>query len=106
MNVERREHVRVPTSITVRWEGATGRYEVRTTDISMSGCFVDTVGQVRVGELIIFELALAGGESLELRGEVVNVYPNVGFGVRFINVDQANEKRLESLIKTEARKQG
>jgi hypothetical protein len=106
MTDERRPSKRVPTSIAVVWEGATGRYEARTIDVSMSGCFIDTIGQVRVGETIMFKLLEPSGESIELQGEVVYEHPNIGFGIRFTNVDESTAKRLESLVKTEAEKQG
>ena len=82
--------------------GATGKYEARTGDLSMGGCFIDTIGQVTVGEAIDFKLRLPAGEWIELRGEVTYQYPNMGFGVRFTDISDADRKRLEWLVKAEA----
>lgn len=97
---ERRTHQRVPVLLDIVWEGTTGKYEARTSDISLGGCFIDTIGQVILGEMIGFKLRLPGGGWIELQGEVSTVFPNVGFGVRFT---QASDwKKLEWLIKAES----
>ena len=102
MTDERRKHKRAPALLDVIWEGGTGKYEARTGDLSTGGCFVDTIGQVTVGETISFKLRLPAGEWLELQGEVVYQYPNMGFGVRFTNVSDSNLKPLAWLVKAEA----
>ena len=102
MTNERRKHKRAPALLEVVWEGATGKYEARTDSISTGGCFVDTIGQVTVSETIRFKLRLPAGEWLELQGEVVYEYPNMGFGVRFTNISDSNLKLLEWLVKAEA----
>ncbi len=80
---ERRDEDRAPVSLEARWEGMSGKHEARISDISIGGCFVDTQGQVTVGELVIFEVKLPDGDWLTLRGEVVSSQESVGFGVRF-----------------------
>ena len=102
MTDERRKLQRVPTLIDVVWEGAAGKYEARTGDISAGGCFLDTIGQVSVGETVNFKLRLPSGEWIALEGKVTYAYPNMGFGVRFTNMSEADRKRLEWLIKAEA----
>ena len=106
MNDERRKLGRVPAIIEVVWEGAAGRYEARTGDVSAGGCFVDTIGQAAVGETIDFKLRLPSGEWIRLRGVVTYEYPNMGFGVRFTEVSEADRKRLEWLVKAESYRAG
>lgn len=101
MTDERRKRKRVPTLIDVVWEGATGKYEARTGDLSADGCFIDTIGQVAVGETINFKLRLPSGEWMDLRGEVIYEYPNMGFGVHFTDISDADRKRLEWIVKAE-----
>lgn len=106
MDGERRRHPRVPALFEVVWEGAAGRYEARTSDLSEGGCFVDTIAPAAVGEEITFRLRLPAGGWLELRGVVTYHYPNAGFGVRFESVSPEERKRLEWLVKAEGSKAG
>lgn len=101
-----RKHKRVPALLEVTWEGAAGRHEARTSDITVAGCFIDTLGQVRVGETLKFKLCLPAGDAIEVQGKVVHKYPNVGFGVCFTNIADPDRKRLEWLVKAEAYKAG
>jgi uncharacterized protein (TIGR02266 family) len=96
-----RKHTRVPLLVEVLWEGAAGKYEARTSDISLGGCFIDTTGQMAIGETISFKLCLAGSEGMELQGEVMYELPRAGFGVRFANVSDDQKQRLEALIKAQ-----
>lgn len=98
MGDERRRDKRVPLLIEVMWEAKAGNYEARTSDLSTGGCFVDTIGQVTPGEEVHFKLQLPSGEWLELKGEVTYTYPNVGFGLRFLNLPDAHKKTLEDLV--------
>jgi hypothetical protein len=97
---EKRKHNRLPLPIAVLWEGAMGRREARTADISEAGCFVDTIGQAGVGEILRFTLGLPTGE-LRIQGEVVYEIPSLGFGVRFTDISDDDQKRLEELIKAQ-----
>jgi Tfp pilus assembly protein PilZ len=102
MSEERRKHNRVPTLIDLAWEGAAGKYEARTSDLSMGGCFIDTIAQVAVGEMIKFKLRLPAGDWIEMQGEVVYTQPSLGFGVRFTTISDYDRKRLKWLVKAEA----
>ena len=102
MTDERRNQERVPASIEVRWVGNAGKNETRASDLSLGGCFVDTVGQVKLGEIITFSLRLPAGEPIEIEGQVVYTYPSIGFGVRFTNVSDSDRRKLEWLIKAAA----
>jgi hypothetical protein len=96
---EKRKQSRVPVLLEVLWESATGKYEARTSDISLAGCFIDTIGQVAVGETINFKLRLLSGQWIELRGEVKYELPRFGFGVRFKDLSALSQKHLEALVK-------
>ncbi len=98
---DKRQHTRLPLLIEVLWEGGTGKYEARTTDISEGGCFIDTMGQVALGETINFKLCLTGHEWIDVQGEVTYELPRAGFGVRFTKISEADQERLNMRIKTE-----
>lgn len=102
MSDERRGQGRVQAYIEVLWEGASGKYEARTGDINTGGCFIDSIGEVRVGEIINFKLRLPSEDWIEVKGTVVYKYPNAGFGVRFLSISsEADRRRLEWLVKAE-----
>ncbi|MFN2493206.1 MAG: PilZ domain-containing protein [Pyrinomonadaceae bacterium] len=98
---DKRKHPRVPLLIEVLWEGGTGKYEARTTDISSGGCFIDTMGQVALGETIKFKLCLQGDEWIEVEGDVTYELPRAGFGVRFTKISEGDQKRLDARLATE-----
>ncbi|MEK6282268.1 MAG: PilZ domain-containing protein [Acidobacteriota bacterium] len=97
---DRRQLKREPIFLDVLWEGSGGKHEARTSDISLGGCFVDTIGQVAVGETITLKLCLPTGEWIELQGEVRYELPRFGFGVSFLSLSVENQKKLFALIKT------
>lgn len=104
MSDERRRESRVPAIIDVIWDGATARYEARTSDLTTTGCFLDTIGQATVGDTISFKLLLPAVGGIEVQGEVVYAFPNSGFGVRFTSMSDADRKKLEWLVKAEGHK--
>jgi hypothetical protein len=106
MTDERRNQERVPASIEVRWVGNAGKNESRTSDLSLGGCFVDTVGQVELGNIVTVTLQLPAGESIEIEGEVVYTYPSMGFGLRFTTVSDSDRTKLEGIIKAAAYREG
>jgi len=103
MSDERRRQGRVEAYIEVSWEGASGKYAARTGDIHTGGCFIDSIAEVAVGEIIHFKLRLPSEEWIEVKGEVAYKYPNAGFGVRFVTISSEDDrKRLEWLVKAQA----
>ena len=98
MSDERRKDKRIPLLIDVSWEGRAGKHEARTSDLSTGGCFVDSFAAANVGEQIHFKLQIPNGDWMELDGEVTYAYPNVGFGLRFINLSESDKEKLEKLI--------
>ena len=98
MTDDRRKHRRISLSLGVVWEGASGKHESRASDISLDGCFIDTIGQVAVGDTISFKLRISETETIDLDGEVVNKLPRFGFGLRYINLSDENRRRLKTMI--------
>ncbi len=101
MTQERRNEGRIPVLMEIQLEGTAGSQQARTGDLSNGGCFVETLGKVALGQSINFKLRLPSGEWLELEGEVMYEYPNVGFGLRFTSLSDSQQKRLEWLVRAE-----
>lgn len=95
---DKRKYPRVPAFLEVRWESAGGKYEARTSDISLGGCFIDTIGHVAVGEWVNFKLRPKAGEWIELQGDVQYELPRFGFGVQFRDLSDESKERLEELV--------
>lgn len=85
--------------MAVLWDGATGNSQARTTDISEGGCFIDTMGQVAVGEMLHLKFMPPDGEYIAVEGAVVYELTPSGFAVRFTKISDSDRKRLEALIK-------
>jgi hypothetical protein len=94
---ERRRYRRASRLLEIRWEDLSGKYNARVTDISPDGCYIESIGQVTVGQQIRFEIQLPTGNWVPLRGEVVNHQPNLGFGVRFIALTEEEKKVLSQI---------
>ncbi|HYE65200.1 MAG TPA: PilZ domain-containing protein [Pyrinomonadaceae bacterium] len=95
---ERREGERVPLPLEARLESASGKHPVRISDISLNGCYIESLGQVEVGERVRFEVQVPTGQWMQLGGKVVYTHLNIGFGVRFADLSDSKRRVLEQLI--------
>jgi hypothetical protein len=93
---DRREEERKNVTLDMRWEG--GTHTARISDLSLGGCYVDSLGQVEVGELLSLELKLPSGEWLPLRGTVAFHHPGLGFSVCFTFLTDEEQHQLKQLI--------
>ena len=90
--------MRVRFPLEMRWEGLSGRHTARVYDISLSGCYVETLGEVQQGERVRFELQSPTGRWLPFEGEVVHRQPNMGFGLRLAETSGPQNDTLAELI--------
>ncbi len=92
--IERRAHPRVGPFDGV-WNGSSGGKNVRITDVSEGGCFVETMAILALGDRVVIKLALPQGRKICVDGQVVTVDPGIGFAVRFpeLRTDQRTEIR-------------
>jgi hypothetical protein len=95
---DRRTEQRRDVCLDAVWDGKSGNYTARVTDLSEGGCYVDTMGAAQVNEVITFRLQLPDGEWLELSGEVAHQTPPLGFGLRFIDLTDQQHEKLRSLL--------
>ena len=102
MTDEKRKHGRLPLVMEASWEGSGSKSLARTVDISASGCFIDTLAPVEVGETLNLRLTLHDGEYFSMQGVVMYRMPSLGFGVRFTRISDADRLRLDALLKMDA----
>lgn len=95
---ELRHSERIPLRMEVRLTGLSGHHGARTSDISLGGCYIETIGLVTAKERIQFEVQLPTGSWVTLKGEVVYVHPNLGFGVRFTDLGEQELNSLRQII--------
>ena len=95
---DRRTEKRWDVSLDAVWDGKSGNYSARVTDLSEGGCYVDTLGEAQVGEILSLKIQVPSGEWLELSGEVAHQTPPLGFGLRFQNLTDEQLDKLRSVI--------
>ena len=93
---ERREDERKGVSLEAWWESLSGRQQARVSDLSMGGCYVDTLAPVEVDEVIVFAIRKPDGSWLELRGRVVTRDPG-GFSLAFTFLTDEEQQELKRL---------
>lgn len=98
MTEERRTDERVPLNLPARYDGLSGAHPARLDDLSVGGCFVNTRGQVNLGEVISLHIKMLSGEWLQLRGEVTSCQPGIGFGMVFTFLTDEEERILQQMI--------
>ena len=93
-----RRYERFSVSLSVVLDFTSGKREARISDISLGGCFIDSIASVRAGEQISFKINFPARHTAVIFGEVVYVYPGIGFGLRFVHFTKTERKLLEQII--------
>ena len=102
MTDEKRKADRVPLVLEVSWEGSGNKSSARTTDISATGCFIDTLGQVGVNDILNLKFKPPDGDYISVEGKVIYQQVGVGFGVRFTRMADSDRRRLEAILNPES----
>ncbi len=97
---ERRVTERFTVNIDIDWEGFVGKQNGTISDISVSGCFVLCSGEVENGDYVKIHFPLTNGQTIVFQGEVANHVFEIGFGIRFINLSEAQQDFLEVFVDT------
>jgi hypothetical protein len=98
MEDERRTERRFPLPLEARWEGLSGKYAARVSDLSLGGCYIATLAQVAQGEELHFEIRLPTGFWMPLRGTVVYCQPSLGFGLSFARLTMMERNVLARFL--------
>lgn len=86
---------RSPVVIEIVLESSAGGRSTRISDLSLGGCFVETINAYRPGEMVTFDLTDMNGESLRFTGSVVYSMDNIGFGLEFNDLNDAHKEFLQ-----------
>jgi len=81
---DRRDSKRVPLILAVEVvEAQSGaRLSARTSDVSLTGCYIDTLNPIPTGTVVRVKLN-HNGQELDLLARIVYVSPRLGMGIRF-----------------------
>jgi hypothetical protein len=95
---DRRRGKRWDVCLDAVWDSRSGNFTARITDLSEGGCYIDSLNQPNVGDVLNLKLQLPNGDWLELTTEVAHQTPPLGFGLRFVELTDMQIKNLRSLI--------
>jgi PilZ domain-containing protein len=96
---DRRSKPRLSINLDAVWERSGDAPAARITNLSEGGCFLDTVGEVRQGEIVAFRVLMPNeDEWLYLEGEVRHHVKGIGFGVQFTDLNSDQESKVQELI--------
>jgi len=70
---------------------------VRIADLSAGGCYVDSIARVFVGECLTLNIFSSDAESFEVSCVVAH-HSRLGFGVRFVDLDDKQLAQVRALI--------
>lgn len=96
---EVRSQVRVPVSLDVVCDAASGKHSARMSDIDANGCYIDSIAQVSMGEIVTFKARLPTGHWVQLRGEVVHLEWHAGYDLQFTDLTDEGKALLAEILK-------
>ena len=94
---ERRAHPRVPILLPARCP-TLGQYSLETYDVSLGGCYIESPGELAIGQMVPLELQLPKGDWMPVYTQVVHHSPYIGLGLRFLGLNQTSMDLLDSVI--------
>jgi two-component system cell cycle response regulator DivK len=93
------QHEPVVVSLDVVWAGSASKHDARMSEISMTGCFIDSRVQGRtIGETVDFKVHLPGGPWVSLQGKLVQEDYPMGFELRFVKLTEADTQLLAQVV--------
>ncbi|HUL71582.1 MAG TPA: PilZ domain-containing protein [Vicinamibacterales bacterium] len=95
---DRRQHQRLGRPFEGSWQGASGANKCRISDLSIGGCFVETLAAPTSGEQTRVTILLGADHSMTFSGKVVYVEPRMGFAVKFHELSGDGLEQLQRMF--------
>lgn len=89
---------RAPVAIEIVLDSSAGGRSTRISDLSVGGCFVETINTYRPGETISFDLKDTNQVALKFNGVVAYSLDSIGFGLKFTGLNEAHLQFLRRHI--------
>jgi PilZ domain len=96
---ERRSRPRLSVNLEAVWDSESDNHPALITDLSLGGCYLNTVGETRTGETVGFRVLLPDGDWLYVQGEVRHHTAGRGFGVQFADLAEEQQEKIEWLLR-------
>ena len=97
MNTNRRKHTRIKAGVAVELrEGSAAPIRGATSDLSLSGCYIEMMFTLPVGTDLEMTLQVDG--TLLLLATVVTNDPRVGNGIKFTKMLPEDREELQSYL--------
>ena len=96
---ERRRYPRVKSAIPLELHhlGNSAPVRVMTSEISLSGCYIETMFTLEIGTNLDLVLWVEGRKILA-KGVIATCYPQVGNGIDITEMDATDRAKLEAFI--------
>jgi hypothetical protein len=102
---ERRQAERIRLNLPARWQSLLTQDRGSVCDLSATGCFVLTAGEVKAAELVRLEMDF-GSHPVFAWGKVVYRVADMGFALRFVFSEENERRALTKLIEKLQRSNG
>lgn len=96
---EQRRAWRSALLLEVTYEGAGVQTETRISDISVTGVYIETMSRIPIGSNLDLTFTLPDGSTVITEGVVVHSQPQTGIGVKFINLNREDARRIRQFIR-------
>jgi hypothetical protein len=73
-------------------------FKLRIYDLSVGGCLIESLADVTPGHPIRLRIALPDGDSVTVRGHVTRPLPDIGYAIRFDDLDAATRNRIQQAL--------
>jgi hypothetical protein len=93
-----RRQTRILANISTQWQSGTLRKDAVIRDISKSGCFIVSSGQVARGATVKVDVGLPEFLHMTLQGTVTRLQEGLGFAVRFKDLTATQRILLVKLL--------
>jgi PilZ domain len=99
---ERRRFPRVKSALALelRYAGCTAPVRATTSEISLGGCYIETMFTLDVGTKLDVVIWL-DGQKLAAKGVVATRYPQVGNGIDITDMKLEDRAKLEAFLKAQ-----
>ncbi len=97
ISMEEREWVRKRVSMDADIDTGEEQIKAKTQDVSLSGAFICTNGEINKGEELAIRLISPDGEEFEFVSEVVREEPS-GIGILIKNISNFHQDRFHKFV--------
>ena len=96
--LDRRGEERYSITLDVYLQASNGRFPGTISDVNWSGCFILSGAEVSKEETVHVFLPVPGGVRVQVTGVVTNLSEDIGFGLKFCELNEVQWNALDSLI--------